>query len=59
MSSQLPPEYELKLRNLECEIIQMPTEEVKANLMALYKEMLYKEATYKAQLKQQWNINKR
>ncbi len=55
-AAQLTLEQQLELRKLQDSLCGMDTEEIKARLCTLYKDLIIKEELYKRQLKRAWGI---
>jgi Phycobilisome degradation protein nblA len=53
---ELSLEQQFSLRSFETQVSQMSREQAQQFLMALYEQMMLREATYKQLLKHQWGI---
>ncbi len=53
---ELSLEQQFSLRSFETEVSHMSREQAQQCLMALYEQMMIREATYKHLLKHQWGI---
>lgn len=53
---QLTMEQQFSIRSFETQVEQMSREQAQDMLIKLYKQMIYKEATYKHLLKHNWGL---